>query len=178
VRLSLGAVLTVAVIGSAGVSIASAREGAPSHVRTGPVSYPLLRFLRAYGPESFSVAGARPGLGKATAVRDALRLSPWRLVSDRGITLVKVTRSRRQGIISTGKLVWLVSLKPHHRVYEPQLPCCKPALAASLVRGPAADFFVVLIDARNGHLLEAVDGYTASLGPASHGPDWMVITLR
>ena len=176
----LSAVLTVAV-GLAGVGIASAREAAPSRVRTDPVSYRLLHFLQAYGPQSFSVAaGARPAVGKSTAVRVALRTGPWRPVSDRGITLVRITRSRRLGIIAAGKLVWLVSVMPHHRVYEPQVPCCKPAAVTSLERVavPAANFFVVLIDAHDGHLLEAIDGYSPSLGPASHDGEWMVITLR
>ena len=129
-----------------------AASGAATTSRVGPVSRRLLRFLNATGPAAFRLAAGRTTakVTKPSALKDALRHARWRPAAATGISLVRL--EHRTGNIPAGTLAWLVSVKPRAPVYDSR-------------RLPAANYFVVVISARNGRLLGDEDGYSRGLDP-------------
>jgi hypothetical protein len=141
------------------------RQLAPTHgtsSRVGPVSHRLLRFLNSSGPMAFRLAGsgAGPKITTRAAIRDALRDALWRPATAKGISLVRFAHAT--GKIPAGTLAWLVSVKPRKPVYD----------GSKTLRGPAGNYFVVVIRARDGRFLGAADGYSPALANRSGNGGW------
>jgi hypothetical protein len=147
--------IVVAIIGgSAGARVAGS-DISTGHV--GAVSQGLLRFLSSQGPGFLrSAERSTPMITRATAITDALRDGQWHPVAATGISLVRVTH--QAGKVPKGTLAWLVSVRPRAPIYDSS-------------SAPPANYVVVVISARNGHLLGDMAGYSRVLGhhPA---PGW------
>jgi hypothetical protein len=164
VRRFLPLIAVAAVIGGLAIGRGEARTpnpGKPSS-RVGPVSHRLLSFLISTGPFTFRLAssGAMPVVTSAAAIRDARRYSPWRPASAEGISLVRF----RDGTVNVpaSTLAWLVSVQPRKPVYD----------GSKTSRGPAGNYFVVFIRARDGCLLAAAAGYSPTLANRSGSGGW------
>jgi hypothetical protein len=133
-----------------------ARGGkSPAHV--GAVPRSLLRFLSSQGP------GLRQATNQSTvivtkvaAIRDALQHGQWHPEAATGISLVRT--SHPAGDIPRGTLAWLVDVTPRAPVYDS-------------ADDPPANYVVVAIDARDGHLLGDMAGYHGLSGHRA-GPSW------
>jgi hypothetical protein len=159
-------VSVVLVAVAAALSIATAAARSPAHRATthalGPVPERLLRFLTPNGPIALELARPRttPRLARPAAVRDALRLARWRPASATGISLVRVARTGRNP--TGGVLAWLVSVKPRRPVYD----------GSKTSRGPAGNYFVVLVSADNGRFIGSAAGYSPQLAGHRGGSGW------
>jgi hypothetical protein len=133
-----------------------------SSSRVGPVSHRLFRFLNSNGPMAFRLAGsgARPKIKRPAAIQDALRDALWRPASAKGISLVRFEHGTAK--IPVGTLAWLVSVKPRKPIYD----------GSKTSRGPAGNYFVVVVRARDGRFLGAADGYSPALANRSGGGGW------
>jgi hypothetical protein len=142
--------IVVGITGSAGARLAGS-DTSTGHV--GAVSRSLLRFLSSQGPGFLRpTERATATITRATAITDALRDGQWHPVAATGISLVRVTH--RAGDVPRGTLAWLVSVKPRTPVYDSS-------------DAPPANYVVVVINARDGHLLGDMAGYSRGL---SHHP--------
>jgi hypothetical protein len=130
--------------------------------RVGPVSHRLLRFLNSNGPMAFRLAGsgAEPKIKRPAAIQDALHRTLWGPASAKGISLVRFARGTAK--IPVGTLAWLVSVNPRNPVYD----------GSKTSRGPAGNYFVVVIRAHDGRFLGAADGYSPALANRSGGGGW------
>ena len=138
----LAFILVASVFAGLAVDIAGARarNGSATISRVGPLPRRLLRVLNRNGFFEFQLAGGRttPTVTKEAAINDALRGGQWHPVSAIGISLVRLTH--RAGKVPAGYLAWLVSVQPRKRVGKGPY-------------SPAANYVVVVISARDGHLL-------------------------
>jgi hypothetical protein len=121
-----------------------------------------MRYLTSHGPFALQLAGAgaRAKLGRPTAITDALRDARWHPASATGISLVRISPTGRN--VAHGELAWLVSVKPHRSVYD----------GSRTSRGPAGNYFVVLVSARDGRFVGSADGYSPELAGRAGGPGW------
>ncbi len=128
-----------------------------STARVGAVSRSLLRFLSSQRP-GLQLATVRPAatITKSVAIKQALRDGRWHPVAATGISLVRI--SHRAGKVPKGTLAWLVSVKPRTPVYDS-------------ADAPPANYVVVVISARDGHLLGDMAGHSRVLGHRP-GPSW------
>ena len=127
--------------------------------RVGPISGRILRLLDRQRP-GFRMATGKSGakISRQAALEAVLRDARWRPVSATGISLVRF--AHRVGKVGAGSLAWLVSVRPHRPVFDSK-------------RKPAANYFIVAIDARNGRWLGDTDGYSATLANRA-GSSWAV----
>jgi hypothetical protein len=153
-------VLISGLVIATGEARSSSRGGGSSSV--GPVSHRLLLFLNSHGPMAFRLAGprAKPKITMGVAIQDGLRHSRWHPVSMRGISLVRFAHRTRD--IPAGTLGWLASIKPRKPVHD----------GTKISPGQAANYFVILIRARDGRFLAAEDGYSAALANRPGGGGW------
>jgi hypothetical protein len=129
--------------------------GSPAHV--GAVSRSLLHFLSSQGPGLRQATDQSAAtVTKAAAIRDALRHGQWHPIAATGISLVRT--SHPAGDVPRGTLAWLVSVRPRAPVYDS-------------ADDPPANYVVVVIDARDGHLLGDMAGYHRLSGHRA-GPSW------
>lgn len=115
----------------------------------GPVARKVLAAVNAGGTEFVPITARRTKLSKRAAVRDAVRLAPWR-GSATGVSLARTTRLSEPTAPRT--MVWVVSIRPRQRV-------------GPVGGGPAGGAVTQPVDA---NYLIALDGYSPILGPPSH----------
>jgi hypothetical protein len=77
-----------------------------------------------------------------------------------GVSMVRLSRSDGPGL--AGELAWLVSVKPRRPVYD----------GSKTSHGPAANYFVIIVSARNGRFVGSADGYSPELAGRSGGSSW------
>jgi hypothetical protein len=148
----LFAVMGVAVALVVATSDARPAGGATSK-RVGPVPHRFLAILNASGPAVFRLVGPKtsPKVARTAAIGDAKRKGSWHSASATGVSLVRF--AHRAANIPRNTLVWLVRLKPRKPVYD----------GSTISPGFAANFFVVIIGARDGRFLGSADGYSPAL---------------
>jgi hypothetical protein len=131
------------------------------------VPHRLLGVLNSSGPAVFQLVGAQtsPTVARTAAIRDALRDASWHPVSATGVSLVRF--AHRAAKIPAHTLAWLVRLKPRKPVYD----------GTKISPGFAANYFVVIIGARDGRFLGSADGYSPALAHRSGHRGWETAQL-
>jgi hypothetical protein len=129
--------------------------GAASSESLSAVSSAVMGAMNAQGDAYVApTANAAPGISSSVAAQDALASAPWP-GSAIGASLAQSTARSEPN--APGSLVWLVSMQPADTVYRVGgMPDARSA-------GPAANFFVVVVDATDGNFIEAEDGYSPTL---------------
>jgi len=153
-------VIAVALV--SGLVIASGAARSPKANGVGPVSHRLLQYLSSERPLALRLTRhrVRPKVTRAEAIKDAVRDARWRPASVTGISLVRF--EHRTGGVAAWTLAWLASVKPRRPVYD----------GTKTSPGPAANYCVVVIRARDGRFLADEDGYSPSLANRSGSGGW------
>lgn len=164
--------LRIALVGVTGAgcvtSVLVGSDGAWAGRRTrsatvvpGPVARKVLAAVNVGGIEFVPIRARRTRLSKRAAVRDAVRLAPWR-GSATGVSLARTTRLSEP--TAPGTMVWVVSIRPRQRV----APVGGGPAGRAVTQPVDANYFVVAVSARTARLVIALDGYRPLLGPPSH----------
>jgi hypothetical protein len=165
------AIILFAVIGVAVALVVATSDARPTggggmSKRAGPVPHRLLAVLNSSGPAAFKLVDATSPKGaKTAAIRDALRDASWHPLRATGVSLVRF--AHRAANIPRHELAWLVSLKPRKPVYD----------GTKSSPGFAANYFVVIIGARDGRFLGSADGYSPALAHRSGRHGWETAQL-
>lgn len=146
--------IVVALISTSGSAVASV---APSPA----VPQPVLTVLNADGTQfTTAPAAATVNVSASAAMADGAAEAPWP-GSATGASLMETTALSEPQ--APGSLVWLVSINPTMQVNRLGGPAPSDGTASP---GAAANYFVVVVDAQDGHFVEAQDGYDAALALA------------
>lgn len=152
-------IIVVSVMVGIAAMTATAREplGGTSTAHVGAVPSGLLHFLRSQGPGLRQATNRSTAtVTKAAAIKDALRDGQWHPVAATGISLVRI--SHQAGKVPKGTLAWLVSVRPRNPVRD-------------IASAPPANYVVMVISARDGHLLGDMAGYRV-VSRHDAGPSW------
>jgi hypothetical protein len=155
----------ILLAGLISLGIGAATTGASESQALGPVSPAILSVLNADGTQfQTAPSDTEPAISQGVAVGDAVTDAPW----PGGATDISLVQANDDGSIpgAPTSLAWLVTIQPNSAVYRAGGPAPSPN-GDSAASAPAANFFVVLIDASDGAFVRASDGYSPALAMAS-----------
>lgn len=164
------AILTVVVSVGVAVLLATTSGSAVASVGQIPaVPSALLSVLNAHGVAfTAAPASATAEVGASQAMNDAVAAAPWPGTAT-GASLMQTTALSQPQ--SPGSLVWLVNINPTTQVGPAGGGPASPGGGSASSSRPAANYFVVVIDASDGHFIEAEDGFDSSLSSVSASRD-------
>jgi hypothetical protein len=162
--LGLGVAAIVAACGGGAVAVTGAAASGSAAAATAglpPVASGVLAALNA-GQTDFTAPppGASPAVSQSTAVTTALAGAPWGGAAT-GADLVEAG-NRGEPTVFPAKLAWLVSIQPSAPVYR--AGGVAPSDGSQRTSpGPAANYFVAVVNATTGQFMYATDGYAPAL---------------
>lgn len=155
-RTVVGVCVSMLSAGVAAALIAGGGSAAASVASNPGVPASVMSVLNAHGVQFVSApASATASISAGTAMDNAVGSAPWPGAAT-GASLVQTTALSQPQ--APGSLVWLVNIAPNGPVYRIGGPASGGGTQPS---SPpvAANYFVVVIDANDGHFIEAQDGY-------------------
>lgn len=155
---AVGATTAALLIGAAGPTTSLA-----ARPRLRPVPSELITMINKKGGPTFQPTSTSPRVSKSSAVAIALAKSP---VAGRvtGISLFRA--SNISGLSGTNQLVWVISIRPAHPIYQAGGVATTPATptaTASEAGHRAASYYVSVVDATTGQWVAATSGYSPTL---------------